>query len=63
MSRIKKLKPYHEKNIEGKFKADVKDGRKYATRAAREEARNANRSLKKSARQSGKMEIRKKLGY
>ena len=63
MSRIKKLKPYHEKGVTGKFEAEVKTGRKYATKAAREEARNANRSLKKSARQNGKNYIRKQLGF
>lgn len=57
MSRIKKLKPYHNKDKKGKFIAEVKGDRKYATKAAREEARNANRSLKKSERQRGKKEI------
>lgn len=61
MSRIKKLKPYHTKGKKGKFVAEIKGDRKYATKAAREEARNANRSLKKSARQEGKREIRKNL--
>lgn len=63
MSRNKKLKPYNAKGKSGKFEADIKTGRKYATRNARAEARNANRSLKKSARQIGKQEIRNKLGY
>lgn len=61
MSRIKKLKPYQSKTKKIKFEAEVKGDRKYATKAAREEARNANRSLKKSARQEGKREIRKYL--
>lgn len=63
MSRVKKLKPYHSKGVKGKFEAEVTGERKYATKKAREEARNANRSLKKSARQDGKNEIRKKLGF
>lgn len=62
MSRIKKLKPYQAKTKKVKFVADVSKDRKYATKAAREEARNANRSLKKSERQRAKKEIRKGLG-
>lgn len=61
MSRTQKLKPYHNKGKKGKFVAEIKGDRKYATKAAREEARNANRSLKKSERQRGKKEIRNKL--
>ena len=62
MSRIKKLKPYQSKSKRiDKFEAEVKGDRKYATKASRDEARNANRSLKKSARQEGKKEIRNQL--
>jgi len=57
----KKMKPYHAKKMEGKFEAEVGKDRKYATKKAREEARNANRSLKKSERQRAKNEIKKKL--
>lgn len=61
MSRQKKLKPYAKDGK--KFVAEVKQGRVYATKKARKEARNANRSLKKSERQDAQREIRKKLGY
>lgn len=61
MSRIGKLKPYHEKKKVGKYVADVGTDRKYASKQAREEARNANRSMKKSARQKSKREIRDAL--
>jgi hypothetical protein len=61
MSRIKKLTPYNAKNKRGKFEAVISGERKYATKASREEARIANRSLKKSARQQGKKEIEKQL--
>jgi hypothetical protein len=60
MSRQKKLDPYNAKNKRGKFEAEVSGDRKYATKASREEARIANRSLKKGARQLGKKEIRDK---
>lgn len=61
MSRQKKLTPYNAKNKRGKFEAEISGKRKYATKAAREEARIPNRSLKKSARQEGKKEIRKQF--
>ena len=61
MSRQKKLSPYNAKGKRGKFEAEISGDRKYATRAAREEARIANRSLKKGARQQGKKEIEKQL--
>lgn len=61
MSRQKKLTPYNAKGKAGKFEAEVTGDRKYATKKSRDEARNANRSLKKSARQQGKSEIRKQL--
>jgi hypothetical protein len=63
MSRDKKLEPYTGNGKRGKFEAEIKGDRKYATKAAREEARIANRSLKKSARQEGKKQIRNILDY
>ena len=62
MSRVKKLKPYHANKKQVKFVAEVGKDRKYATKKARDEARNANRSLKKSERQRAKNEIRKIVG-
>ena len=47
MSRQKKLSPYNAKGKRGKFEGEVTGDRKYATKASREEARIANRSLKK----------------
>lgn len=63
MSRVKKLKPYQSKTKEIKFEATVGANKQYATKKARDEARNANRSLKKSARQQASKDIRKSLGY
>jgi hypothetical protein len=63
MSRDKKLEPYTGNGKRGKFEAEIKCDRKYATKAAREEARIANRSLKKSVRQEGKKQIRNILDY
>jgi len=61
MSRTKNLTPYNAKGKKGKFEGEIIGERKYATKASRDEARNANRSLKKSARQQGKKEILKQL--
>lgn len=61
MSRQKKLSPYNAKGKRGKFEGEVNGERMYATKASREEARIANRSLKKSARQQGKREILNQL--
>jgi hypothetical protein len=61
MSRNKKLTPYNAKGKRGKFEAEVKKDRKYATKKAREEAKTANRSLKKSARQQGKKQVEEGL--
>lgn len=63
MSRQKKLSPYNAKSKRGKFEGEVTGDRKYATKASREEARIANRSLKKSARQQGKKDILNQLIY
>jgi len=61
MSKQKKLSPYNAKGKHGKFEGEVTGDRKYATKASREEARIANRSLKKGARNLNKKEIEK--GY
>lgn len=58
----KKMQPYQSQPSWVSFKAEVSPNRKYATKAARDEARNANRSLKKGERQRAKNEIRR-LGY
>jgi hypothetical protein len=63
MSRQKKLSPYNAKEKRGKFEGEITGDRKYATKASREEARIANRSLKKSARQQGKKHIQNQLIY
>lgn len=57
MSRQSKLKPYNAKGKKGKFEAEVTGDRKYATKAAREEARIATRSMKKGARRQNKKAI------
>jgi hypothetical protein len=57
MSKKKKLTPYNAKGKRGKFEAEVSGDRKYATKASRDEARNANRSLKKGVRQEAKKAI------
>lgn len=61
MSRQKKLTPYNAKGKHGKFEGEVTGDRKYATKASREEARIATRSLKKGARRENKHVIQE--GY
>ena len=58
----KKMQPYQAQPSWVSFKAEIKEGAKYATKKARDEARNANRSLKKGERQRAKNEIRKSIG-
>lgn len=57
MSRQKKLTPYNTKGKRGKFEPEITGDNKYATKAAREEARIATRSMKKGARQQNKKAI------
>ena len=61
MARKKNLSPYVAKKDNGrdKIEAKVSNGKSYSTKKQREEARVANRSRKKSARQEGKKEIEK----
>lgn len=61
MSKQKKLIPYNEQGKYGKFEADISGDRKYATKASRDEARIATRSLKKGARRQNKLAV--KEGY
>lgn len=57
MSKKKKLSPYNSTGKYGKFEADINGDRKYATKAARDEARIATRSLKKGARRENQRAI------
>lgn len=61
MSKQKKLNPYNAKGKRGKFEGEITGDRKYATKASREEARIATRSLKKGARRQNKQAIQE--GY
>lgn len=61
MSKQKKLSPYNAKGKHGKFEAEISGEQKYATKASRDEARIATRSLKKGARRQNKLAV--KEGY
>lgn len=63
MSRNKKLTPYNVKGKHGKFEPEITGDRKYATKKAREEARIANRSMKKGVRQQAKKDIQNRVLY
>ena len=63
LKKKKKLAPYLATKDEGqlKFKADICIGHNYPTKSARDEARRANRSRKKAARQEANKDIKKEL--